>query len=77
MTLRRCAGCFATIEGRSNRRFCSAACNQKAHRQRCRAVTNAVTGQGPVPSIIRGTNGVLLAAVARCGWLGDPEGEHR
>lgn len=41
-----------------------------AHRRK--TVTKDVTVSGAVPSVIRGSNGVLIATVARLGYLGDP-----
>jgi hypothetical protein len=74
---RRCAGCFAIIDGRSDRLYCSDGCRQRAYRQRHRAVTKkgdrTVTARGPVPSVVRGTNGVLIAHAARLGYLGGPD----
>jgi hypothetical protein len=68
--MRRCAGCFAVIEGRSDRRYCTAACKQRAHRSRNASRTETVTGTGPVPSVVRGSNGKLIATVARLGYVG-------
>lgn len=42
-----------------------------AHRRQ--TVTEGVTVSGSVPSVIRGSNGVLIARVARLGYLGGPE----
>jgi hypothetical protein len=42
-----------------------------AHRRK--TVTKDVTVSGAVPSVIRGSNGVLIATVARLGYLGDKD----
>ncbi len=76
MTPRRCAGCFTIIEPRSNRLYHNDACKQRAYRQRSRRNGKggeSVTAKGPVPCLIRGTNGMLIAEVARLGYLGGPE----
>jgi hypothetical protein len=72
MTKRRCAGCNKVIDGRPNKLYCSDKCRNRTAVQRRR------TGDKPsplsaVPSVIRGTNGVLIATVARLGWLGEPD----
>lgn len=67
---RRCAGCNAVIEGRPNRLYCSGACRERARRRR-QSVTKNVTDSGAIPSVIRGSNGVLIARVARLGYVGD------
>jgi hypothetical protein len=74
---RRCAGCNAVIDGRPNKRYCSANCKERAG-QRERRIRNgstprSIADSGPVPTVIRGSNGVLLATVARLGYLGGPE----
>jgi hypothetical protein len=71
---RRCAGCTAIIsQGRSDRLYCTPACKQRAHRaSRNEKGAKTVTAKGPVPSVIRGTNGVLIAQAARLGYLGGP-----
>jgi hypothetical protein len=68
---RRCAGCSAVITGRPNKRYCSPACRHLAVVRRGRNGSQSVTAFGPVPSVIRGSNGVLVATVARLGYLGD------
>lgn len=68
---RRCAGCNRVIDGRIDRRYCSPACRRKAHYRR-QNVTKNVTLSGSIPSVIRGSNGDLIAAAARLGYLGDP-----
>lgn len=42
-----------------------------AHRRQ--TVTKDVTVSGPVASVIRGSNGVLIATVARLGYVGGPD----
>ena len=69
---RRCAGCSKVITGRPNKRYCSGACQERAYR-RTKSGTESVLDTGPVPSVIRGSNGVLIAKVARLGYLGGPE----
>lgn len=71
-TKRRCAGCNRVIDGRPNKRYCSEGCKQRGKRQR-QTVSKTDTVSGPVPSVIRGSNGVLIATVARLGYLGDPD----
>ena len=71
-TRRRCAVCPVVFEGRSDKLYCSDACRSKARRNRL-AVTKNVTARGAVQSVLRGTNGVLLAAVAQLGYLGKPD----
>jgi len=69
---RRCAGCSKVITtGRSDRRYCSAACKQRAHR-RIVSRNESVTATGPVESVIGGSNGKLIAGAVRLGYLGDP-----
>jgi hypothetical protein len=62
---RRCAGCFAVIDGRPNKLYCSDKCRWR--------MTKTAEKTSAVPSIIRGTNGVLIAKVAQLGYLGGPE----
>jgi hypothetical protein len=75
ITKRRCAGCNAVIDGRPNKLYCSAACKQAALRRR-QSVTlvspKPLRNRRAVPSVVEGSNGVLLAAVARLGYLGGP-----
>lgn len=71
-TKRRCAGCNRVIDGRPNKRYCSTACKLKGQRER-KKVSKTDTFSGPVPSVIRGSNGVLIAKVAQLGYLGDPD----
>lgn len=70
-TKRRCAGCNRVIDGRPNRRYCSEACKKRGKREREKGTKN-VPLSSPVPSVIRGSNGVLIATVARLGYLGEP-----
>ena len=76
ITKRRCAGCSRVISGRSNKCYCSAGCKQAGFRRR-QSVTKdgrkPLRIRGPVPSAIRGSNGVLIAKVARLGYVGFPE----
>lgn len=69
MTKRRCAGCPKVIDGRPNRLYCSEACRKKVERN----PDDFVRVSGPVPSLIKGSNGVLIATVARLGYLGGPD----
>ena len=71
-TKRRCAGCNRVIVGRPNKLYCSDACSQKGKRERKKGTKN-VPFSAPVPSVIRGSNGVLIATVARLGYLGAPD----
>lgn len=70
-TKRRCAGCNRVIEGRPNKLYCSKSCRQRASEQK--SVGNNPTVLGPVPSVIRGSNGVLISTIARLGYLGDQD----
>lgn len=76
-TRRRCAGCHAVIEGRANKLYCSAACCERARRERRKLPRNlrkTVGVSGPVPSVVMTkSNGVLIAKVARLGYLGGPD----
>jgi hypothetical protein len=72
MVKRRCAGCNRVITGRSNKLYCSAACRKMTSHRRVRSAASVATDSGPVPSVIRGSNGVLIAAVARLGYLNGP-----
>lgn len=73
MTKRRCAGCHAVIDGRANRRWCSNACRLRT-RRKAETCTKIEQVAGPVSSVIRSrSNGTLIAAVARLGYLGGPE----
>lgn len=67
-TKRRCAGCSKVIEGRLNKKYCSGNCRRMAAHRR-QTVTTNVTVSGFVPTVIRGTNGVLIAEVAKLGHL--------
>jgi len=73
----RCTGCTAVFDGRANRRYCSPECKARAklgrHRNRARGVIKSITPLGPVQSVIYGTNGDLIAQVARLRYLGGPE----
>lgn len=70
---RRCAGCPKVITGRPNKLYCSEACHRRAQRRRAKGTSKSDVGFGPVPSVIEGTNGVLIATVARLGYLGGPD----
>lgn len=70
-TKRRCAGCNRVIDGRANKLYCSKACKKKGLRQREKG-TETVPFSGPVPSVIRGSNGVLIARVAQLGYIQPP-----
>lgn len=69
---RRCAGCPNIITGRPNKLYCSGACEDRAYRQR-RSPAKSAGLIGPVPSVVEGTNGVLIATVARLGYVGGPD----
>lgn len=71
-TKRRCAGCNRVIDGRPNKHYCSDGCADAAKKRRKRGDSMSPLS-GPVPSAIRGSNGVLIATVARLGYLGDPD----
>jgi hypothetical protein len=66
---RRCAGCNRVITGRPNKLYCSDQCRDAAKKRRRRNGDKVSPDTGPVRSVIRGTNGVLIAAVARLGYL--------
>jgi hypothetical protein len=68
---RRCAGCNRVIDGRPNKLYCSEACRKGGYDRR-QSVGNNPTLSGAVPSVIRGSNGVLIAAAARLGYLDGP-----
>src|SRR5215471_5011857 len=72
-TRRRCAVCPVVFNGRADKIYCSPACKEKARRMRLEA-TKTVASRGAVPSVIRGSNGVLIATVAQLGYLGRPDG---
>jgi hypothetical protein len=67
---RRCAGCTAVIDGRPNKLYCSQTCRRAGQKRRQRG-DDLSPVSGFVPSVIRGSNGKLIAAVARLGYLGD------
>jgi hypothetical protein len=69
---RRCAGCSKVITGRPNKRYCSEPCRARSRQKRHRNGDEVSPDSGSVPSVIRGSNGVLIAAVARLGYLGGP-----
>lgn len=71
-TKRRCAGCNRVIDGRPNKRYCSHACQLKVAYAR-KTISKIETVSGAVPSVIRGSNGVLIATVAQLGYLGDKD----
>jgi hypothetical protein len=68
---RRCAGCYQVIDGRPNKLYHSKTCRDLAFVRRKRA-DNLSAVSGAVPSVIRGSNGVLIAAAARLGYLDGP-----
>lgn len=70
---RRCVGCHAVIDGRPNRLYCSKTCHRRAQRKRAKGTSTSDVGLGPVPSVIRGSNGDLIAAAARLGYLDGPD----
>jgi hypothetical protein len=68
---RRCAGCNRVIDGRPNKLYCSRECQMKMVMRRARNANPPLADSGPV-SVIRGSNGVLIAAAARLGYLDGP-----
>jgi hypothetical protein len=72
VTKRRCAGCNRVFSGRPNKRYCSEGCADAAKKRRKRG-DNVSPLSGAVPSVIRGSNGVLIATVAQLGYLGDKD----
>lgn len=62
---RRCAGCNRVITGRPNKLYCSARCRWR--------MGKTAEKSSAVPSVIRGSNGKLIATVARLGYLGGPD----
>ena len=68
---RRCAGCSAVIDGRANKLWCSRACENRGYRSR-QTSSDSEEVSASVKSVIRGSNGVLIATVARLGHLGGP-----
>jgi hypothetical protein len=66
---RRCKGCHKVITGRPNKRYCSVKCENRSAQRRARTHDSSSWDSGPVPSVIRGSNGVLIAQVARLGYL--------
>lgn len=71
-TKRRCAGCSKVIDGRPNKRYCSTRCRNLATVKRRRNGDKVSPVPSSIPSVIRGSNGVLIATVARLGYLGRP-----
>lgn len=71
-TKRRCAGCNRVIDGRPNKRYCSKACENRVYRRRKNS-SESEEVSGAVKSVIKGSNGVLIAKVAQLGYLGDPD----
>lgn len=73
---RRCAGCNAVIDGRPNKRYCTVNCKERRgqldRRKRKGSEPRNIADAGPVRSVVRGSNGVLIAAAARLGYLGGP-----
>jgi hypothetical protein len=68
---RHCAGCNRIIDGRPNKLYCSEACKQRAgYRRETGSKTD--TDSGAVRSVVRGSNGVLMAQAARLGYLDGP-----
>jgi hypothetical protein len=70
---RRCAGCHKVITGRPNKLYCSKRCGDREAQKRHRTPDKMSGDSAPVSSVIRGSNGVLIAAVARLGYLGGPD----
>jgi hypothetical protein len=62
---RRCAGCHAVFTGRPNKLYCSEACQEQAYRRAKKRARKNVPVSGPVKSVIEGSNGVLIATIAR------------
>jgi hypothetical protein len=73
-TKRRCAaaGCNRIVTGRANKLYCSPACTEKARRDRDKSPTKTVGLSRSVPSVVSGSNGVLIGKVAQLGYLGGP-----
>jgi len=73
---RRCAGCSKVIAGRPNKRYCSDDCRESAlnrrRYQRRKGGEKVTTLSGSIPSVIPGSNGMVIAAAARLGYLGGP-----
>jgi hypothetical protein len=63
---RRCAGCNRVITGRPNKLYCSDKCRWR--------MGKSAEKDSAVSSVIRGSNGVLIAKVAQLGYLGPPDG---
>jgi hypothetical protein len=68
---RRCAGCNRVIDGWNQKFYCSRKCKNRATKRRLRGDSSSPSGDTPT-SVIRGSNGVLIAAVARLGYLDGP-----
>src|SRR6202042_534972 len=71
MSKRRCAGCNRVIDGRPNKLYCSDACQDRAKKRRKRGDTPSPLSAS-IPSVVRGSNGVLVPAAARLGYLDGP-----
>lgn len=65
-TKRRCAGCNRVITGRPNKLYCSDQCRWR--------MAKTAEKSSAVSSVIRGSNGKLIATVARLGYLGPRSG---
>jgi hypothetical protein len=70
-TKRRCAGCNRVITGRPNKLYCSKKCKLRNQRGR-KKVSKNDTLSGSVLSLVRGSNGDLIARAAQLGYLDGP-----
>lgn len=72
---RRCVGCAAVFDGRYGQKYCTDRCQNRtgARRRRSRATEpdKASRCTAGISTVVRGTNGVLIAEAARLGYLGD------
>ena len=59
------------IDGRANKLWCSRACENRGYRSR-QTSSDSEEVSASVKSVVRGSNGVLIATVARLGYLGGP-----
>lgn len=66
---KRCSACSRVFDGRLNRLYCSQKCQRRAWVNRRRNIDKVSMDYGAVPSVVRGSNGVLIATVARLGYL--------
>ena len=71
MAKRRCAGCNRVIDGRPNKLYCSDDCRERAKKRHQRGDKMSPVSAS-VPSVIRGSNGVVIEQVARLGYFGQP-----